>query len=348
MSSGFRLGHRQVGVPRPKQLPGFDREQPGFIEHNVVATSPGGLLPGRSRRPGRSQLPARLSRHVKKDTVLGVALATYCSAQIALVSEALQRRAHVYRGVHEARKGIRRLRSVIVLGTAHFGPTGAGVDGALRSLGRSLSVVRDAQAARDCAHRKVEDAASPEQRALWQRMTIQLASARSRTMRQVRAKDVAFLQRQSAIARIGERISLLPWTDVGLRAVRAQLRRSAKRAGRAADCYLEEPRLTSLHRLRRRLRRYRMQIEALSTIHDAPASAPVNKDIVASVGKYLSWFKQISRRVDQLGELIDLHLLRTALRRLPASADRTLALASLRQQKINMFPPIKSRSRVGQ
>lgn len=263
---------------------------------------------------------------------LAAALHKYCSAQIGLVSEALQRRNHVYRGVHEARKGIRRLRSVIALGSPYFGEAAARIDGALRRLVRSLSRVRDAQVARDCARRKAEDAASPEQRALWQRIMVKLASARTRMMRQARAKDPTFLKRQSAIERIGKGISMLPWAEVDPAMLRARLEQSRKRAGRAADRYLYEPRVLHLHQLRRRLRRYRMQITALTAILESPASASASRRFAVTVEKHFNTFGRITRRVDQLGELLDTQLLRTAIRRLPESADRAAALSLLRQR----------------
>ena len=281
---------------------------------------------------GSAELPTE-SKHVAQDGgSLAAALHKYCSAQIKLVSEALQRRNHVYRGVHEARKGIRRLRSVIALGSSHFGETATRIDGALRRLVRSLSRVRDGQVAKDCALRKAKDAATPEQRALWQRITTRLASARTRTMRRARAKDPNFLKRQSAIERIGGSISMLPWVEVDPAMLRARLEQSRKRAGRAADCYLYEPRVLHLHQLRRRLRRYRMQITALTTILESPTSTRVTRKFAMTVEKHFIAFGRITRRVDQLGELLDTQLLRTAIRRLPASADRAAALFLLRQQ----------------
>ena len=266
----------------------------------------------------------------RNDDALAVALARYCGAQVALISAALQRRSHIHRGVHEARKGIRRLRSVIALGPAQLGHSAVGVDGALRRLGRGLSTVRDAQVVRDCARKRAKTAASAEQRALWLRITGQLASARSRAMRKVRARDKGFADRQLAIERIGKKISQLRWADINLATIHAQLRSSAKRAGRAADRYLAEPRLLSLHKLRRRLRRYRMQIAAISATLEPPTPAAVRDEVQAIIARHLNMFERLARRVDQLGELLDLHLLRTAIRRLPSSPDRSLALRLLR------------------
>lgn len=269
---------------------------------------------------------------VAEDASLAAALENYCRAQITLVAEALRRRSHVYRGVHEARKGIRRLRSVISLGSPYFGDSATKIDAALRRLGRSLSQVRDAQVAIDCARRKAEDAASPEQRALWQRITTQLAAARTRMMRQARARDPTFRKRQSTIGQIGDGILRLPWANVDPAMLRARLKQSRRRAGRAADRYLDSPRLLHLHRLRRRLRRYRMQITALTTILDSPTSMRVSRRIDAIVGKYFRAFERITHRVDQLGELLDTQLLRIAIRRLSPGADRTAALVLLRQR----------------
>lgn len=124
---------------------------------------------------------------------------------------------------------------------------------------------------------------------------------------------------------------MLPWAQVDLAMLRAQLGKSRKRAGRAADRYLDEPRVLHLHRLRRRLRRYRMQLTALRSILESTTSTPVTTNLAMIVDKYFDAFERITRRVDQLGELLDTKLLRTAIRRLPPSADRTAALVRLRQ-----------------
>ena len=267
-----------------------------------------------------------------KDRSFAAALVSYCRAQITLVTDGLKRRNHVHRGVHQARKGIRRLRSVIALGSPHFRADATSIDRSLQRLGRSLSQVRDAQVAIDCVRRRAEDAASPEQRALWQRLTSHLAKARTRTMRQARARDPTFGKRQATMERIGKRILLLPWAKLDPVLLRARLKRSRKRAGRAADRYLDEPRLLHLHRLRRRLRRYRMQIAALHSIVESPTTSRAGRKVDAVLGDYLDGFERITHRVDQLGDLLDAHLLRTAIRRLPAGADRTAGLALLREK----------------
>ena len=261
---------------------------------------------------------------------LAIALGDYCRAQVKLVSEALQRRSHVYRGVHEARKGIRRLRSVIALGSPHFGDAATKIDRALRRLGRGLSRVRDAQVAIDVARRMASKAANPRQHALWQRATAALAAARRRTMRLARVHDPTFKKRQATIERIGAGVLRLPWADVDPAMLRARLKQSRKRAGRAADRYLDEPLLLHLHQLRRRLRRYRMQLAALTAILEAPGPARVTREIDAIVGQYFDAFERITHRVDQIGDLLDMRLLRTAIGRLPPSSDRTAALALLR------------------
>jgi CHAD domain-containing protein len=294
----------------------------------------------RARKAAESTtLPDELNHVAGNGASLAAALEDYCRAQIALVSEALKRRNHVYRGVHEARKGIRRLRSVIALGSPHFGEAARRIDASLRRLGRSLSQVRDAQVARDCARRKAEAAANPRQRELWLRMATALAAARTRTMRQARARDPTFLKRQATIGRIAKYVSALQWADIDPAVLLARLKLTRKRAGRAADRYLDEPRMIHLHRLRRRLRRYRMQITALSAAIDAPAPAGAARKIDAVIGRYFGTFERITRRVDQLGELLDRQLLRTAIRRLPQSSDRTAALALLRQDPLNPRRP---------
>jgi CHAD domain-containing protein len=276
-------------------------------------------------------LPVETKQLAENRLGLAAALANYCSAQAALVADALRRRAHVHRGVHEARKGIRRLRSVVALGFPRRAGAVAKTDAALRRLGRSLSRVRDAQVALDCVRSLAHSATNRGQRALWQRITTRLVAVRRRTMRQARARDPEFRRRQAAIARIGKSLRLLPWPDIEPAELRARLKHTRNRVGRAADLFLYEPKLLHLHRLRRRLRRYRMQITALATILDSPVPVRDSAKIKPIVRGHTQAHGRVSHRVDQLGALLDIHLLRTAIRRLPASPDRTQGLALLRK-----------------
>jgi hypothetical protein len=265
------------------------------------------------------------------------ALQQFCRAQIMLVAAGLRRQAHPHRGVHEARKGIRRLRSVIALGAPRFGDAADKIDRALQRAGRGLSKLRDAHVAVELARKKAREPIEAPLRALWQRIIEMLVFARSRVLHEAREADADFLRRRQRVAGIAQAISALRWDELDAATLRAQLVYSEKRAVRAARRCDKKPDMQHLHTLRKRLRRQRMQITALATILD-PSAAKVTLDgavttsvefrgIVASRVRTL---RQIAQKVDEIGAVLDAGLLRVAVRRLPQSQHRSAALALLK------------------
>ena len=93
--------------------------------------------------------------------------------------------------VHEARKAIRRLRSLLGLCEARLDGV-ANVDGRLRALGRSLSALRDAQVSVDTAvqmaHRHGAD--------VWQPAVDRLEARRLKIVAAALAKDAGFARRR--------------------------------------------------------------------------------------------------------------------------------------------------------
>lgn len=80
--------------------------------------------------------------------------------ELAQIEAALSRSRSRHRGVHEARKAIRRLRALLGLGDDIFGAAGEAIDEQLSRVGKSLSTLRDAQVVVDTT-RRCADEASP-------------------------------------------------------------------------------------------------------------------------------------------------------------------------------------------
>jgi CHAD domain-containing protein len=269
------------------------------------------------------------------------ALWRFCQTQLVRVDAALRPNAHPHRGVHDARKGIRRLRSVIALGAPRFEDAAEKIDRALQRLGRGLSKLRDAHVAVDLARDKMREAVDATQRTLWQHIVEMLVFARTQVLHDARAADADFLRRRQRVARIAEAISALRWDELDTATLRRQLARSRKRAERAARRSDENPDLQRLHTLRKRLRRQRMQITALSTILDpssektqADFTVDANAEFRSDVARHATTHAHIVQQVDTIGAVLDAGLLRLAVRRLARGEHRSAALALLGAAKV--------------
>jgi len=283
--------------------------------------------------PSPAPAPAHESRVAELDLVsVGMALRDFCLDQVLHIDVALSRHAHPHRGVHEARKGIRRLRSALALGAPGFGSAAAKIDRTLQRLGRSLSSLRDAHVAVELARRRAKRATDPALRATWRYAAAALVRARTKVLHRELSDDAEFAARRAALARCARKVMRLAWRSLDTSTLSAQLAYSRKRADRAAARIDADVSLAQLHRVRRRLRRHRMQVSALTALLDPQANPPVHAaaGFRASVAAYASTFEELSARVDTLGARLDRSLLRDALRELPREHECKAALAALR------------------
>jgi len=260
----------------------------------------------------------------------GIALREFCLQQVEYVGAMLQRDARRHRGVHEARKGIRRLRSALALGAPCLGAEAHVIDRILQRLGRSLSALRDAHVAVERVRRQAREATAT-QRGVWRGALELLVRARARELRRALRRDPEFARRRKRLARCAPAIAALPWHRLGTPLLSAQLTRGRERADRAAARFGKSASLARLHGLRKRLRRHRMQIVTLAALLTPAGHAPVRAPPAfrASVTAYAATLDEIERQVDALGARLDARLLHGALRRLPHSRERKAALALL-------------------
>ena len=264
---------------------------------------------------------------------LGSALESFSLAQTLAITCALQRRKDAHKGIHEFRKAIRRLRSVLLLGGSLFGELGMTIDAFLRRLCRSLSALRDAHVAIEQTRLHSGNASDVELKALWKRISKMLVDAQARLLRHTWLKDPRFGRRQLRVEKMHAAILKLPWATLEATTVCAEVNKTRKRVDRAARRAEEKPTLLHRHRWRRRLRRHRMQIMALATMLDdgsLPATVDGIDRIAHVIAHHVARVKHFKQRIDALGAELDLQILRTALRRLPKCRDRDLALTQLR------------------
>jgi hypothetical protein len=228
-----------------------------------------------SRRPIRSA--------VEPSDGPGEALRDYACDELRRACQCLGwRRAWLHRGIHQARKSMRRVRATLALVASVFGRSGELVDEELRRVNKSLSEMRDGQALVEALDRLA--AAISDHRPLLQRARRAAMRRRAglgrRYMSENPGGNVSVLQTLLAA------LQALPWSHVGAADVLAALDESVRRERSASLRALRGDNDTDWHRWRRRARRLTQQDRAL---HHSPLSSRVvgdhHKELAALLGE---------------------------------------------------------------
>ncbi len=225
--------------------------------------------------------------------------------------------------VHEARKRLRRLRSLLALSRTALGKAEVdAIDRELQALTKGLSALRDGQVVHDTAQRLAREAGDADEAASWQSLLPLLARRQEHRLADALLDDPGFIRRQTQAYRQAECLRQLPWHRLHGSALRQALARSAQRQARAQAAALASGHVDDLHDWRRKSRRLRMQLTALRRLHvrlhargHPPAVAP----------------RHIAELVDQLGVLQDLALLQQALGALEQAQGRAVPKATRRR-----------------
>lgn len=229
----------------------------------------------------------------------GAAARARARRECAEISRALARRRDLHGGIHRARKAIRRLRSLLALAAGRFDEVGA-IDRRLAQLCDGLSGVRDAQALRTTAG----SLAAKADASAWTPLIAHLAARRDALADRLLATDPGLARRRTIAAQVAADLDAIDWERLRRKDLAAGWKRARTRLAKAAKRASEDPSPQNLHRYRRRLRRLRMQWDALQAIA-ADVTAPVDAKRI----------KALRRTSDRLGRLRDLQALRNAARR---------------------------------
>ena len=266
-------------------------------------------------------------------TSLGAALHALAQQEVQALLDALGNTRSRHRGVHEARKAIRRLRSLLLLGRTGFGHVGEQLDADLKALAITLSELRDAHVVVDTAGALARSHHGERAHKRWVALRRKLSTRRKYVLESALAADPGFGQRRGNVALHAGTIDLLPWQALDQSALRRELARSLRRMRKAEQHATQHGAdHEQRHRWRRRLRRLRMQWNALKTLHKHASDIAVRTDTHA----LLAWlhtqaprFGQVAKSADALGKEQDLALLRTAIEQLPRSHALGLALQDI-------------------
>lgn len=246
----------------------------------------------------------------------GQALGALVHAECRSAIAALRAPKAIHTRVHETRKAIRRTRALLALaddGDASFdvGPA----DRILSRVGDGLSRLRDAQAAIDTA-RSVGKQVGQKR---WQPVVHALRERAAALVAQELERDPGLARRRATLEGALHYLDALPWSELTASQIREGLARQRRRVERAAQRASKRPDAKRLHDWRRKVRRLRMEVEAL------PRLKPNWSKAASGTPKSRS----LHRLSDTLGREQDLHVLDGLLKRLPGLADRAQLRAQL-------------------
>jgi CHAD domain-containing protein len=251
---------------------------------------------------------------------IGPAARALAHGECKAIADAFERTPEVHEAVHRARKTIRRLRALLALLESSALETAA-ADAALRRLGDGLSALRDAHVVVETCARLAS--AQPDQR--WEAVCMRLTARREAVLARVLARDPAFARRQAALLRIATDLQAQPWESLRGSDIRKGLARSERRTQKAEKRATRSHDADDLHRWRRRVRRLRMQLEAV------PRLAPSRAVPIKGPG-HTRHARALHALSDQLGGQQDLRMVRNLVRVMPGVPERRVLIEQIDAQ----------------
>jgi CHAD domain-containing protein len=198
---------------------------------------------------------------------LGLRLLVFAGQQLQQAQTGLSRKGEaLHEGIHQTRKCIRRTRATLALGARIFGPRAQALDDELGRLCRGLSHLRDAQALVEVLQRL--DAQAPEPiRAILPAAERLARQRRDDILERALVRDPAFMARRLRLQAAQQRLARLDWRAVDEAEVSSAIKRSQRRADKAAKQIKKHPDDDEAwHVYRRRLRRLRQQDSLLAEL----------------------------------------------------------------------------------
>ncbi len=244
-------------------------------------------------------------------------------------SQRLARRKDRHVAIHAARKSIRRLRSVLDLCHEALGSEVGDIDRQYRQIAASLSTLRDAQAVTNAAGLL----ARAEGDGPWHQVFALLKRRRSAVLAEALGADPDFAERRASLDALARAVGSLPWNNLGTEHLRRRIARSERRVAKAERVSAGAPSLAHRHRWRRRLRRLRMQLQAIQA---ASKVAPALNTLRPYIGH--ASIKALSKRSDELGRQQDLRMLRRSLTKLDPSLPLAMLRNRLRSEMLRTSP----------
>lgn len=234
---------------------------------------------------------------------LASSAASECRKAIRSLSDAKDR----HRGIHEARKAIRRLKSLLVLAEEPFADAMPSIKATLADMAESLSTLRDAYVALHTAH----TLAGPRPSPAWRHALEQLEHRCEGRLAAALHDDPGFLKRRRKLRELAATLAALPWRTLRQRTIDDALARSERRLAKAQKRAKKTATPARLHDWRRKARRLRMQLELWRRIQKARGRTG-HHHAQGRKGRA----HELSGLSDALGTKQDLRALRATLRSL--------------------------------
>lgn len=218
-----------------------------------------------------AEIPAESNAPVTGKRPLGMRLLVFAGTQLQQAQNHLTREGEArHDGIHQARKAIRRARATLALGARVLGPRAQGLDDELGRLCRGLSHLRDAQALIEVLERL--DAQAPDRiRAILPAAERLARQRRDDILERALVRDPALMARRLRLLAVQQRLTRLDWRAVNKAEVARAIKRSQRRADKAAKQVKKHPDDNEAwHTFRRRLRRLRQQETLLNDVLAPP------------------------------------------------------------------------------
>lgn len=199
---------------------------------------------------------------------LGMRLLVFAGEQLQQAQTGLSCKDEaLHEGIHQARKCIRRARATLALGAGVLGPRAEKLDDELGRLCRGLSHLRDAQALIEVL-RRLEAQAPDTIRAILPAAERLARQRRDDILERALARDPMFQARRLRLQAAQQRLAQLEWRAVDKAEISSAIKRSQRRADKAAKQVKKKhpDDDEAWHVYRRRLRRLRQQDSLLADL----------------------------------------------------------------------------------
>lgn len=228
-----------------------------------------------------------MNAHSKDAPVdLGAALRGIADEQLSRARHCLGwQGGHRHKGVHQARKAIRRVRSILALAGDALGPGAEALSHLLSEINRGLSRTRDAQALVEAIDRLVAQTRDEKWLKLLSRARRSAVAARREVLREALAADPDLLRVRALLAQTKTAVDGLPWGGATKHDLEAAFSLAGEKARKAAKKAGRTSKDKDWHRWRRKARRQSQQQRILAEVGIESTAGHDDKDIATLLGK---------------------------------------------------------------
>lgn len=197
----------------------------------------------------------------------GAALRRLAEGELLHAIDYLGRKAgHLHRGVHLARKSIRRVRSLLALAGPVLGPGAEALNQHLSRINQSLSGLRDAQALVEAIDHFSARTRNEKWLVLLGRARNRAVRARMAALKDRMSMDPGFEQVKETLIQTASALLELPWDELDEVVLKAAFARSRKKTRKASLSAIATEDDEDWHRWRRKARRQTQQHRLLAEV----------------------------------------------------------------------------------